>query len=62
MRAVDGGLPQGSLLGVSLFNAYINNFEAFSRDIVNYNPTPDYQLTDQARNPPQGLPVPPEPG
>lgn len=32
-----------------------------SRDVVNYNPTPDYNLTETASNSPQGLPVPPEP-
>ena len=61
LRAVEGGAPQGSLLGVSLFNAYIDDFEAFSNDVVNYNPTPDYTLTEQAQNPPVPLPVPLEP-
>ena len=62
LRNVDGGAPQGSLLGVSLFNAYIDNFEAFSDDVVDYNPTADYQLTEQAPDPPPITPVPPEPG
>ena len=60
-RAVEGGAPEGSLLGVTLFNTYIDDFEAFSRDVVNYNPTPDYTLTEQAPNPPVPVPVPLEP-
>ena len=35
-RIVLGGVPQGSILGVFLFNATIDTFEAASRDIVNY--------------------------
>ena len=61
-RAVEGGAPQGSLLGVSLFNSYIDNFEAFSPDIVDYNPTTDYQLTMEAPGRPPDHPVPPDPG
>ena len=61
LRNVDGGSPQGSLLGVTLFNAYIDNFEAFSQDVVNYNPTGDYTLTDRAPNPPIPHDIPPEP-
>ena len=35
-RIVLGGVPQGSILGVFLFNATIDSFEAASRDIVSY--------------------------
>ena len=62
LHNVDGGALQGSLLGVSLFNAYIDNFEAFSDNVIDYNPTADYQLTEQAPDPPPITPVPPEPG
>ena len=62
MRNVDGGAPQGSLLEVSLFNAYIDNFEAYSDDVEDYNPTANYELNEQAPNPPPDIPVPPEPG
>ena len=61
LRNVDSGAPQGLLLGVSLFNTYIDDFEAFSKDVTNYNPTTNYNLTERAPNPPVGLPVPPEP-
>ena len=62
LRKVDRGAPQGSLLGVTLFNTYIDDFEAFSADVINYNPTENYTLTEQAPNPPIPHPVPPEPG
>ena len=39
----------------------MDDFEAFSNDVVNYHPTQEYILTDRAPNPPVGLPVPPEP-
>ena len=35
-RIVLGGVPQGSILGVFLFNATIDSFEAASKDIVSY--------------------------
>ena len=62
LRNVEGGAPQGSLLGTTRFNAYIDHLEAFSPVVVDYNPSPDYTLTDQAPNPPPPTPVPPEPG
>ena len=39
-RTVEGGVPQGSLLGVYLFNCTIDNFESKSQDVHPYGPVP----------------------
>ena len=56
-----GEVPQGSLLGVLLFNLSIDDFEAFSHDVQEYNPTDSFNLTSMAPNPPLPTPVPLEP-
>ena len=62
LRNVEGGAPQGSLLSVSLFNAYIDDFEAFSGDVVSYAPPGiGENLTRPAPDPPPDHPVPPKP-
>ena len=60
-RTVLGEVPQGSLLGVLLFNLSIDDFEAFSHDVQEYNPTDSFNLTSMAPNPPLPTPVPLEP-
>ena len=60
LRTVLGGVPQGSLLGVFLFNCTIDNFEAFSRDVKEYGPPPVETLTPvEVRGLPPDRPPPP---
>ena len=60
-RQVMGGVPQGSLLGVLLFNLSVDDFESYSTDVAQYNSTDNYVPVPQAPNPPTPLAVPSEP-
>ena len=56
-RTVEGGVPQGSLLGVHLFNSTIDTFEAFSPEVKQYGPAPAETLSaEEVEGLPQDVP------
>ena len=62
LKLIKGGVPQGSLLGVHLFNSTIDNFEAFYREVQRYGPEPVETLTEaEVAALPADLPFPPTP-
>ena len=62
-KPIMGGVPQGSRLGVLLFNALIDGFEAHSTDIQPYDlpPSNPPTLNQRSDGHPALLPVPDEP-